>query len=70
MANHLVIRNVDEEMMRALKLRAAGHGRSVEAEHLEILKSALLKPRRRSFAEVLESIPNIHLEDCYDARND
>ena len=53
----LLVRNVDEEVVRALKLQAARKGRSAEAEHRELLKSALLKPKGRSFKEFLLSMP-------------
>jgi antitoxin FitA len=53
----LLVRGVDEEIVRALKERAGEHGRSAEAEHREILAAALLRPRKRSFAEVLASMP-------------
>ena len=33
MAKALIVRNLDEELVRRLKLRAARHGRSAEAEH-------------------------------------
>lgn len=59
MATNLVVRNIDEDISLALKQRAAEHGRSAEAEHREILKAALLRPARRSFAEVLASMPNV-----------
>lgn len=59
MATNLVVRNVDEDIALALKQRAAAHGRSAEAEHREILKAALQKPARRSFAAVLASMPNV-----------
>ena len=59
MATNLVVRNVDEDLTLALKQRAAAHGRSAEAEHREILKAALQKPARRSFAAVLASMPNV-----------
>lgn len=36
------MRNVDDEIIRRLKIRAAQHGRSAEAEHRELLKQALL----------------------------
>ena len=58
MAN-LIVRNVDERIVRALKSRAGKHGRSAEAEHRELLAAALLKSRTKSFAEVLASIPNV-----------
>ena len=43
----------------ALKRRAAGHGRSAEAEHRLILEQVLLRPPKRSFAEVLASMPDV-----------
>ncbi len=55
----LVVRNLDEAVVRALKERAARHNRSAEQEHREILKKALLGPRRRSLATVLAAIPNV-----------
>jgi plasmid stability protein len=39
----LTVRNVDDQVVRALKQRAASHGRSAEAEHREILREALLE---------------------------
>jgi antitoxin FitA len=55
----LLVRGVDDEIVRALKERAGAHGRSAEAEHREILAEALLRPRKRSFADVLASMPNV-----------
>lgn len=59
MATKLVVRNVDEDVALALKQRAAAHGRSVEAEHREILRNALQRPQRRSFVDVLGSMPDV-----------
>ena len=55
----LLVRGIDEELVRALKARAGAHGRSAEAEHRAILAAALARPGRRSFAEVLASIPTV-----------
>ena len=55
----LLVRGVDVGLVRALKARAGVHGRSAEAEHREILAAALGGPRRRSFAEVLASMPDV-----------
>lgn len=55
----LLVRGVDEALVKALKERAGAHGRSAEAEHREILAEALARPRRRSLAEVLASIPDV-----------
>jgi plasmid stability protein len=42
----VTVRNLPEETHRALKLRAAQHGRSTEAEIREILEQAV-KPQQR-----------------------
>lgn len=39
----LTVRNISEQVIRALKQRAVAHGRSAEAEHREILRAALLE---------------------------
>lgn len=38
----LTVRNVSNEVVGALKRRAAANGRSAEAEHRELLRAALL----------------------------
>ena len=55
----LLVRGVDEVLVRALKERAGAHGRSAEAEHREILADALAQPRKRTLAELLASIPDV-----------
>ncbi len=55
----LIVRGVDEALVRALKARAGALGRSAEAEHREILAAALAGPRRLSFAEVLATMPDV-----------
>ncbi len=42
MAKSLIVRNLDDDVVDKLRLRAARNGRSVESEHREILKQALL----------------------------
>ena len=37
----LTVRKLDDDLVRRLKIRAARHGRSAEAEHRAILESAL-----------------------------
>ncbi|TKT69508.1 hypothetical protein [Aquamicrobium sp. LC103] len=41
MPGNLHVRNLDDELIVKLKIRAARHGRSAEAEHREILRQAL-----------------------------
>jgi plasmid stability protein len=38
----LTVRNLDDEIVRRLRIRAAEHGRSAEAEHQELLRLALV----------------------------
>jgi len=66
MATNLIVRNVDEEVAQSLKEQAARNGRSAEAEHRAILKAALLQPRKRSFNEVLASMPNVGLDSDFE----
>ncbi len=56
----LIVRNLEEEVVRELKLQAARHGRSAEAEHREILREALLPAqKRRSVKEILLAMPPV-----------
>ena len=61
----LIVRNVDESIVRALKLSAARHGRSAEAEHREILRAALLKPTTRILKQRLLAMPNVGEDDDF-----
>jgi antitoxin FitA len=56
MAKSLIVRNLDEDLVRRLKLRAARNRRSAEAEHREILKQALSGEPQESFAELAAEI--------------
>jgi len=69
MATSLVVRNVDEDLVFALKQMAVMHGRSAESEHREILRSALQRPSRRSLSEVLASMPNVGEDRDFDVRH-
>ena len=49
MAGNLHLRNLDDELIARLKRRVARHGRSIEAEHREILRQALAGEDAPSF---------------------
>ena len=66
MATNLIVRNVDPDLVKALKERAAEKGISAEAEHREILKTALFRLKRRPFNEVLASMPNVGLDSDFE----
>lgn len=64
MAN-LLVRNLDQRIVNALKQRAAQHGRSAEAEHRALLEALLLKPKGKSFADALKAMPNVGQDEDF-----
>jgi plasmid stability protein len=62
----LLVRGVDEVLLRVLKKRAGEHGHSAEAEHRAILVEALSRPRKRSFAEVLAEMPDVGRDEDFE----
>lgn len=61
----LMVRNLPEDLVKALKQRAAKNNRSAEQEHREILQAALRGPRRRSLIEVLRAMPNVGKDEDF-----
>ena len=56
----LIVRNLEAEIVSALRRRAAAHGRSMEAEHREILRQALqTSGPEQSLKQLLLSMPNV-----------
>ena len=49
MPGNLYVRNLEDDLIARLKRRAARHGRSMEAEHREILRQALASEDEPSF---------------------
>jgi plasmid stability protein len=52
----ITVRNLSDETHRALKARAAGHGRSTEAEVRAILEEAVSPPERVRVGSLLAEI--------------
>jgi len=52
----VTIRNLSEEVHRALKVRAAHHGRSAEAEIRAILETAVRPPNRVRLGSALSAL--------------
>ncbi len=52
MAGSLHVRNLDDALIAKLKMRAARHGRSAEAEHRAILRQVLETEAEPSFDEL------------------
>ena len=67
----LVVRKLDPEVVVELRKRAARSGRSMEAEHREILRMAL-RPRRtaKSLKELLLFIPAVGEDSDFARRRD
>ncbi len=60
----VTVRNVPDEVHRALRVRAAQHGRSAEAEIREILENAVQPEGRVKLGSLLASIGRkINLSD-------
>ena len=56
----LIVRNLEDEVVRELKLRAAQHGRSAEEEHREILRQMLQEGRGGPpLKKLLQEMPNV-----------
>ncbi|MEO7097969.1 MAG: DNA-binding protein [Luteolibacter sp.] len=57
----LLVRNLDDDLVRDLKKRAGEHGVSVEEEHRRILRAALRgdAEKRKPFWQVLGEMPDV-----------
>jgi plasmid stability protein len=66
----LLVRGVDDALVRALKKRAGAHGRSAEAEHRAILSAALQMPPRRKLADLLASMPDVGCDADFERQAD
>ncbi len=69
MAN-LLVRNLNENIVVALKQRAVRHGRSAEAEHRALLEEILLRPKAKSFAEALAAMPDAGQDEDFERLED
>jgi plasmid stability protein len=58
--SQLIVRQIEEQIVRKLKKQAGEHGVSMEEEHRRILREALLgkAAKRPSFKEALLAMPN------------
>jgi len=66
----LLVRNIDERIVQALKARAGQHGISAEAEHRRILEMVLSHPARKSFAEIVQSMPDVGKDSDFERRDE
>ena len=61
----LLVRDLDPDLVDALKRRAAENGRSTEAEHRLILQTTLGVAKRRTLAEALMAMPNAGTDEDF-----
>lgn len=65
----LIVRNIEEAVVEALKREAARSGRSAEAQHREILREHLLKAPRRSLkSHLLATMPGVGEDEDFEIR--
>lgn len=58
----LIVRNVEDDLVRRLKQRAAEHGRSAEEEHRHLLRAAL---RSEGLLDRLQAMPDVGSDEDY-----
>lgn len=66
----LIVRNLEDEVVQALKERAGRHGRSAEAEHREILRRTLAPRPILDPKEVLLEMPDVGQDEDFERVRD
>jgi plasmid stability protein len=68
----LIVRRIEDKVVRKLKARAGLHGVSTEEEHRRILREALLgkSAKRPSFKDYLLGMPDVGADSAFDRTRD
>jgi antitoxin FitA len=68
----LLVKQVEEKLVRKLKAQAGRHGVSMEEEHRRILREALLGRSKKmpSFKEYLLQMPDIEPDELFARKRD
>jgi len=63
----LIVRQIEEKVVKKLKQRAGAHGVSMEEEHRRILRESLLgtEIQPRSFKEALLAMPDVGRDEDF-----
>lgn len=63
----LIVRQIEEKVVKKLKQQAGAHGVSMEEEHRRILRESLLGKagKRPSFKEALLAMPNVGRDEDF-----
>ena len=62
----LIVRNISDEVAQALKVHASRMGVSAEAAHRRILEQVLMRPEKKSFAEILRAMPDVGMDSDFE----
>jgi plasmid stability protein len=64
----LIVRNIEERVVKELKQQAGEHGVSMEEEHRRILRESLLgkAARRTPFKRALLAMPNVGKDEDFE----
>jgi plasmid stability protein len=67
----LIVRNVEDDLIQTLKMRAAEKRHSAEAEHRDILRQALTPPRKgKTLKDLLLHMPEIGADADFERPRD
>jgi antitoxin FitA len=68
----LIVRQIEDRVVKRLKQRAGRHGVSMEEEHRRILREALLgkAAKRPSFKEYLLQMPDVGPDELFERKPD
>ena len=67
----LIVRQIEEKVVKKLKARAGLHGVSMEEEHRQILREALLGGEKKgSFKAYLLSMPDVGPDSAFERMGD
>lgn len=67
----LLVRNIESDLVRKLKLRAARNGTSAEEEHRRILRESLgPSPKSKTLKDLLLAIPDVGDDADFDRPDD
>jgi plasmid stability protein len=64
----LIVRQIEEKVVKKLKQQAGVHGVSMEEEHRRILRESLLgkTAKRNSFKDALLAMPNVGKDEDFE----
>lgn len=63
--SQLVVRNIEPEIVEALRQRAAAANISAEEQHRRLLREALGQTRKLTFMEALMTMPNVGRDEDF-----